>query len=209
MIELKYKDIEDLKNGGWDLQKEFKDFQDVEDKKVVLILAFCWSDVNMLNFVLASIFNNGLFEGQKIGEKLEAIPIKSCQLTRNLQREKSVSFFDKEQGIIIMKLIHTTDCNDTLGGSLGQRTKRCCELVESVLQKYIDKVNLANSSKMSGNYKFFFKVPKHFLPSQSDVTNSEYFVAADILPTEELTVKGLILIKIPDILVVPKFLIDK
>ena len=196
MIELKYKDIEDLKNGGWDLQKEFKDFQDVEDKKVVLILAFCWSDVNMLNFVLASIFNNGLFEGQKIGERLEAIPIKSCQLTRNLQRENSISFFNEEheQDIIKMNLIHTTDCNDTF----GQRTEKCCELVESVLQEYIAKVNLEKSSKMSGNYKFFFKVPKHFLSSQSDVTNAaEYFVAADILPSEELTVKGLILIKIP------------
>ena len=188
-----------MKKEGWDLQKEFNDFQDVEDKKVVLILAFCWSDVNMLNFVLASIFNNRLFEGQKIGERWEAIPIKACQLTRNLQRENSISFFNEEQDIIMMNLIHTTDCDDTFGGSFGQRTERCCELVESVLQKYIAKVNLANSSKLSGNnYKFFFKVPKHIQPSQSNVTNTaEYFVAADILPSKKLTVKGLILIKIP------------
>ena len=167
---------------------------DKKKKMKVLILAFCWSDVNMLNFVLASIFNKGLFEGQKIGERLEVIPIKSCQLTRNLQRKNSIPFFNEEKDIIIMNLIHTTDGND----KLVQRTERCCELVESVLQEYIAKVNLEKSSKMSGNYKFFFKVPKHFLPSQSDVTNAaEYFVAADILPSEELTVKGLILIKIP------------
>ena len=94
----------------------------------------------------------------------------------------------------MINLIHTTAGNNTF----GQRTKKCCELVESVLQEYIAKINFANSSEMSGNYKFFFKVPKYFLRNcQSEVANAEYFVAADALPTKELTVKGLILIKIP------------
>ena len=93
-----------------------------------------------------------------------------------------------------MNLIHTTDGND----KLVQRTERCCELVESVLQKYIDQIDFTNISEISGNFKFFFKVPKYFLQNcHSEVPNAEYFVAADTLPTEELTVKGLILIKLP------------
>ena len=167
---------------------------DKKKKVKVLILAFCWSDVNMLNFVLASIFNKGLFEGQKIGERWEVIPIKSCQLTRNLQRKNSIPFFNEEKDIIIMNLIHTTDGND----KLVQRTERCCELVESVLQKYINQIDFTNISEISGNYKFFFKVPKYFLQNcHSEVPNAKYFVAADTLPTEGLTVKGLILIKLP------------
>ena len=98
------------------------------NKKIVIVLAFCYSDISMLNLILASI-KSELYEGQLSDQKKRVIPIKSC---KQLFLQNRGDVFQNGPDELELTMTKTMNINAV---TFGQR-----ELLENICVKHITKI---------------------------------------------------------------------